>query len=251
MEKIKSMLFRKKTIETHHADYALLGADMHSHLLPGIDDGAPDMDTSIELIRGMQDLGFKKLITTPHIMWDMYKNTQALVLDKLGKLRDRVAEEKIDIEIEAAAEYFIDDHLEELLKNKQPLLSFGNKLVLVEFSMASPPFDLREVLFELQLQSYQPVIAHPERYAYLEHNKQFFTDLKDAGYLFQLNALSLSGYYGKSVADLAHYLCKKDYYDLVGSDLHHARHLEALRSPAAFTPIKKLVESERLLNRDL
>ena len=190
------MFFKKKNTDLNKLNYSLLNADMHSHLLPGIDDGSPDMETSIELIKGMKELGFKKLITTPHILWDMYKNTSTIILEKLDEVKNKLKEAQIYIDIQAAAEYFIDDHLEELLERKEPLLSFGNKMVLVEFSMASPPFDLKKTLFEMQIQGYQPVLAHPERYIYLEHNKNFYNELKDAGYLFQMNLLSLTGYYG-------------------------------------------------------
>src|SRR5258708_1973012 len=206
------MAFWKKK-NTELPDLSWLGTDMHSHLLPGIDDGSPDIETSLELIKGMKELGFKKLITTPHIMWDMYKNTRNTILEKSEQVRTKLKEEQVDIDIQAAAEYFIDDHLEELLKQKEPLLTFGNEMVLVEFSMASPPFDLKKVLFEMQIQGYQPVIAHPERYIYLKQNKSFYNELKDAGYLFQLNILSLTGYYGNSVMELARYLAKRQYYD--------------------------------------
>src|SRR5215212_482769 len=128
------MFFKKKNKETDKVDFSLLKADMHSHLLPAIDDGASKMEISLELIRGLKELGFKKLITTPHIMWDMYKNTNEIILERLTQLRQKLQEENIDIEIEAAAEYFIDDHVEKLLEQKIPFLSFGNKMVLVEFS---------------------------------------------------------------------------------------------------------------------
>lgn len=242
------MFFKKKNTDSHKTDYSILQTDMHSHLLPGIDDGSPDMEISVALVRGMKDLGFKKLITTPHIMWDMYKNTHSIISEKLAELRKRLKEEQIDIEIEAAAEYFIDDYMEDLLERKEPLLSFGNKMVLVEFSMASPPFDLKEVLFELQIQGYQPVIAHPERYIYLEHSKSFYSELKDAGYFFQLNILSLHGHYGRSVMELAHYLAKKEYYDLIGTDLHHLGHLEALKNPSIFPSLKRLLDTGKIQN---
>jgi protein-tyrosine phosphatase len=245
------MFFRRKNTDSIKADYSSLNADIHSHLLPGIDDGSPDIETSIQLIKGMKELGFRKLITTPHIMWDIYKNTRKIILEKLDEVKSKLREEKIDVEIYAAAEYFIDDHVEGLLNQKEPLLTFGNNLVLTEFSMASPPFDLKEVLFEMQIQGYQPVIAHPERYTYLEQNKNFYDELKDAGYLFQLNTLSLSGYYGGAVIDLARYLTKKGYYDLVGTDLHHLRHLETLKNPSVFSSLQKLVESGKIQNRVL
>jgi tyrosine-protein phosphatase YwqE len=160
-------------------------------------------------------------------------------------------EEKIDVGIQAAAEYYIDDHVEQLLREKKPLLSFGKKFVLVEFSLASLPLDLKDVLFEMQLQGYQPVIAHPERYAYLADRKKYFDELKDSGCLFQLNILSLSNHYGREVAELAHYFCKKNYYDLIGTDLHHSRHLEALQQPSLFTPLKRLLDSGRIQNASL
>ena len=245
------MFFRKRKAKGNVADYSVLHADIHSHLLPGIDDGSPDIETSIELISGMKSLGYKKLITTPHIMWDVYKNTRNIILERLQEVRARLADEQLDIELQAAAEYFIDDHLGELVERKEPLLSFGNNFVLVEFSMVSQPFDWKRTLFEMQIQGYQPVIAHPERYAYLDRNKTFYDELKSAGYLFQLNILSLSGQYGNSVTELARYLIKKGYYDLVGTDLHHVRHLEALKNHSVSSSLQQLLDSGKILNPTL
>jgi tyrosine-protein phosphatase YwqE len=242
---------KKRKTELKKPDYSLLKADMHSHLLPGIDDGSPDLETSINLIRGMQELGFKKLITTPHILWDIYKNTNAIILEKLEVVKNQLREERIDIQLEAAAEYFIDDHLAELLEKKKPLLTFGNRMVLVEFSMVSQPYELKKILFEMQMQGYQPVLAHPERYVYFERNKNIYDELKSAGYLFQLNALSLSGHYGNSVMKLARYLATNQYYDLIGTDLHHFSHLDALKNPSQSSILQQIFESEKILNREL
>src|SRR5688572_4983731 len=190
------LFFGKK--KTSSIDLSWLGADMHSHLIPGIDDGAPDIATSLELIKGLQQLGYKKLITTPHILWEVYPNTTEIITQGLASLKKAMADEGITIELHAAAEYFIDEYFEENLKKKIPLLPISGNMVLVEFSMITAPMDLQQVLFEMQIQNYQPVIAHPERYIYLTQSKQFFDELKDAGCLFQLNLLSLTGYYGKS-----------------------------------------------------
>src|SRR5512139_2336638 len=186
-------------------DFSQLKADMHSHLLPGIDDGSPDIETSLHLVQGLSELGFKKLITTPHVMQDMYPNTRDVILRQYELLKKNIDEAGLTIELGVAAEYFLDDNLKKLLNDKAPLLSFGDGLVLVEFSMASEPLDFKELLFEMQMQGYQPVIAHPERYVYHERNKEFFEQLKIAGYLFQLNIMSLAGAYGKSVNELAKY----------------------------------------------
>ena len=241
---------RKKGIEARN-DYGLLGTDMHSHLIPGIDDGSPDMQTSLQLVQGMVDLGFTKLITTPHVMWDMYPNTRENILEGVEKLKEAVIAEGIPVEIHAAAEYFLDDYVDGLLKKGEPLLPISGKKVLVEFSMANPSMNMKNILFEMQMQGYQPVIAHPERYIYLEGNKAYYDELKDIGCLFQLNILALGTYYGKSVHELALYLLKKDYYDIAGTDLHHFRHLGALHELGTQPALKKLLESGRLINKEL
>ena len=232
-------------------DYGQLGADMHSHLLPGIDDGSPDLGTSVQLINGLTELGFKKLITTPHIMQDMYPNKRADILERNDMLNKHLESENIHIQIEAAAEYFLDDNLKRLLANKEQLLTFGDNLVLVEFSMASEPIDFKELLFEMQMQNYQPVIAHPERYVYHERNKEFFEELKSAGYFFQLNIMALAGAYGKSVNELAKYFIKHQYYELAGTDLHNPHQLTHLHNHSIVHGLKELLDSGKLLNPEL
>jgi tyrosine-protein phosphatase YwqE len=240
-----------KSEKEHRFDFRLLHTDMHSHLIPAIDDGAPDMDTAILLIRGLSDLGYKKLITTPHIMGDMYPNSRKDILQRCTVLQQKVKEEKIDITIEAAAEYFLDEHVKNLLIGKEPLLTLKDNLVLVEFSMASQPANLKEILFEMQLQNYQPVIAHPERYIYQERNLEFFEVMKSAGYWFQLNLLSLTGCYGKSAQQLARIFIKKNYYELAGTDLHHAKHLHLLGQSLLAADMKHLLDSGTLKNHEL
>jgi len=244
-------LFSRSKPATGTIDLSVLKVDMHSHLLPGIDDGSPDIVTSLSLIKGMMDMGYTKLVTTPHIMWDMYKNTSEIISQKLEVVREAVKAEGLNVEINAAAEYFLDDYVAGLVANNEPLLTIKDKMVLVEFSMAYPSHSLKDILFDMQMQGYQPIIAHPERYIYLEQNKAFYGELKDLGCLFQLNLLSLTGYYGKSVTELANYLVKQNAYDLVGTDLHHFRHLEALHSPALSVQLRKLLDSGRIRNAEL
>jgi protein-tyrosine phosphatase len=238
-------MFKKE--EQITASLAWLYADMHSHLLPGIDDGSPDIATSLELIKGFQALGYKKIITTPHVLWEIYPNTTDIILRKLEEVRKAISNAGIDIEFHAAAEYFIDDHFTEQLKNKVSLLPISSNMVLVEFSMVNTPMDLQDVLFEMQMQNYQPVLAHPERYTYLSRRKEFFDQLKDSGCHFQMNLLSLSGHYGEDVQKLAEYLLKKNYYDLAGTDLHHQRHLSLLQKIPSLQ-IKRLQDSGNIKN---
>lgn len=244
-------LFSKSKPKGERFDYSLLNADMHSHLLPGIDDGADDMENSLQLIQGMRDLGYRKLITTPHVLWDMYKNTHEIILDKLALVKEAVKNAGIDVEIHAAAEYFLDEHVEELLQTKTPLLTISGNMVLTEFSMAFPGLNVKDLLFEMHMQGYQPIIAHPERYIYLEKNKEFYTELRDTGCYFQLNLLSLGGHYGRSVVELAHYLLKNGFYNLIGTDLHHMGHLEGLQRFDMPAPVRKLIDEGKILNPQL
>jgi protein-tyrosine phosphatase len=240
--------FRKKN--KGRTDLSGLYCDMHSHLLPGIDDGSPDMDTSMELIQGLVDLGYKKIITTPHIMWDMYKNTNEIIEIKWEAVTNELERRKIHVEFYAAAEYFVDDHFVDLLNRNTPLLTLKDNMVLVEFSFVEAPLNFKEILFDMQIKGYQPVIAHPERYTYFGANKSWYDQMKDVGCLFQVNLLSLCGFYGKAQMDLAQYLIKQKYVNLLGTDMHHARHLDILGT-ATLHGVEKLLDSGMIRNSQL
>ena len=123
-------------------------------------------------------------------------------------------------------------------------------MVLVEFSMLTAPLDVQKIFFEMQMQEYQPVLAHPERYTYLSRSKNIYEDLKYAGCIFQLNLLSLTGYYGRAVQELAEYLLKNNYYELAGTDLHHAQHLSALQKLSS-SPLYQTLKESSLRNSSL
>lgn len=230
-------------------DFSALGTDMHSHLLPGIDDGAKDTVQSLELIRALQDLGFSRFITTPHVMTDLYPNSPTTINAAFETLKQAGGN---DLPLLAAAEYFIDDHFDSLLEGGHPLLCLHDKIVLVEFSFVTTPLNYQQRLFELQLRGYQPVLAHPERYLYFGNSRNMYDELRTAGCQFACNILSFTGYYGKGPAELANYLFKKDYIDYLGTDLHHHRHIEALQKAHAVMPvIQKLSDAGRLLNKQL
>jgi protein-tyrosine phosphatase len=244
-----SIFQKKNALQT---DFSQLWCDMHSHLIPGIDDGAPDLATSIELIKGMIGLGYKKIITTPHIMWDMYKNTAETIMPGFNLVKNELKKNNLKIEFEVAAEYFLDDYFEKLVDADVPLLTFKDSLVLVEFSFVQEPADLKAILFKLQIKGYQPVIAHPERYLYFGAKKYWYEEMKDTGCLFQLNLLSLGGFYGKAAVELAHYLIKQRYFNFIGTDLHNSRHLELLGSSASHLhTIRKMIDSGDILNAEL
>lgn len=235
-------IFKKKTAA--NVDLSGLGADMHSHLLPGIDDGSPDAETSQRLINGLQDLGYSRLVTTPHIMWDIYKNDASIIDGAYKKLSVSA-----NISLRPAAEYFLDDHFDQLLQNNIPLLTIKDNWVLVEFSFVTAPINYKEKIFELQIKGYQPVLAHPERYSYFMAQKDIFEELRTAGCMFQVNLLSLTGYYGKGPLELGRHFIKKKWISLLGTDLHHDRHLHALQhAPALSDTVKSLLDSGTILN---
>lgn len=242
------LFFRKKVTRT--PDLSWLGADMHAHLLPGIDDGAADLNDSLELISALADLGYQKLIATPHILWDMYPNTPEIIAARLAEVQADLPASGLQLQLGAAAEYFIDDHFMELVERKEPLLTIGGKMVLVEFSMVTAPYELQQVFFEMQVQGYQPVLAHPERYIYLGRNKAVFEQLHDAGVYFQLNLMSLAGQYGRTAQELANHLLEKGYYQFAGTDLHNVRQLDALRKLAA-SPLVDQLRAYPFRNQEL
>lgn len=225
---------------------------MHSHLLPGIDDGSPDNATSLNLIQGLQELGYSQFITTPHIMWDVHKNDNDSISQAHNQLQQSLNQEKIQAPVKAAAEYYLDEHFDELLRSNTPLLTIKDNWVLVEFSFVTLPMHVKEKLFELQIKGYKPILAHPERYNYLLSQKKWYDELKDAGCFFQLNLLSLTGYYGKIPQELALYLVKKKHLDFLGTDLHHDRHLSVLQSsPSLMNHVKQVLDSGKILNATL
>lgn len=205
------------------ASWSVLGADMHSHLIPGIDDGAKTIDDSITLLRGLADLGYKTVITTPHIFIDYYANTSEIILNGLQTVQQALKDHNIDLTVRAAAEYYIDDHFTHLLET-EPLLTIHKKEVLVEFSMMFEPPMLADVLFNMQKKGYRPIIAHPERYLFFHRDLSKYQELKDRGCLLQMNMLSISGYYGQHIKAVADQLMAKGLYDYIGTDMHHEKH---------------------------
>ncbi|WP_298780318.1 CpsB/CapC family capsule biosynthesis tyrosine phosphatase [uncultured Polaribacter sp.] len=203
--------------------------DIHSHLLPGIDDGAKNIDDSIALIQKMSAYGIKNFITTPHVLGDVYQNSSETIKSKLEEVKAELIKRNItDISINAAAEYMMDEQFSELLKDDD-ILTLKDNFILVEMSYFSPPINLFDILFEIQLKGYKPILAHPERYNSYHNNFEIYYKLKKAGCLFQLNLLSLTEQYGKQVTKTAEKLLKENMYDFVGTDTHHFNHLHLLK----------------------
>lgn len=204
--------------------------DIHNHLLPGIDDGAQNIQESIELIKMYKDIGITKIYTTPHTMSDYYPNTPETINAALTKLNEGLIENNLsDIKVLAASEYMIDHEFENLVEEDQ-LLTFKGKHILVEMSYLKASENFNEVIYKLQLKGYTPILAHPERYLYHIDDDVVFTQMKNKGIKLQLNALSLSNYYGEKIKKKAIKLLKAGLYDFIGLDTHKTRHLNTLNT---------------------
>lgn len=234
MVSLKSF-FSKKNPEAEYPalkDFSVIGVDIHSHLIPGIDDGVKTMEESIEMIRALSALGFKKLITTPHIMSDYFRNTPEIILEGLQNVREEIKKQGIPIILDAAAEYYVDEHFLQKIREEN-ILTFGKKYVLFEISYINPPDTLSSIIFELNIRGYIPVLAHPERYPFWYQKFEEFYKLREAGALFQLNTNSLVGYYGIAAKRIAERMLDENMIDFIGSDLHGKRHLDALQKVVA------------------
>ncbi|MFM2136365.1 MAG: hypothetical protein RL021_1765 [Bacteroidota bacterium] len=243
MSWLQSIFGRRKDTESYppQSDFSAVVADIHSHLIPGIDDGVSNIEESLAMLRGLKELGYRKIITTPHIMSDYYRNTPEIILSGLEKVRAAAAHDGLGLEIHAAAEYYLDEQFVEMVNRKERLLTLGGNHLLFEISYINPPDNLHHLCFELNVQGYMPVLAHPERYPYWYGKEEVYTKLKDQGVLFQLNTNSLVGYYGPAARACAEHLIDRGMIDFIGSDMHGARHLDALRRVPDERYFRKLV----------
>lgn len=200
--------------------------DIHSHLLPGIDDGAKTFEDSLRLTRALQGFGISEIITTPHIIQHVWENTHEEIIANKNNTVEKLHENNIRIPFQAAAEYLMDDQFVRLFQSND-LLTLKDNHVLVEMSYINAPIQLYSILFDLRVAGYTPVLAHPERYLFYHKNFNEYEKLKKAGCLFQMNLLAVVGYYGENVTKIAEQLLQKGRYDFVGSDVHHDNHIAA------------------------
>jgi protein-tyrosine phosphatase len=243
-------LFSRPNLSKYSTDFSSVMTDMHSHLIPGIDDGARTIEDSLQLVKLMHALGYTKLITTPHIQAEFYKNTPEIIKSGLQLLRKAIDAENIPVRVDAAAEYLVDDGFEEKM-NSGSLLSFSDKYVLIEISYYSPHPNLKSLIFNLQCDGYKVILAHPERYSYWYNDFGKFNDLKDRGVFFQVNAVSLAGFYPDPVKKFAEKLIDHGMIEFIGSDMHNSRYMDALQKCQFEKSLAKLVASGKLMNSKL
>ena len=238
--------FRRSSLDS--LDFTILKTDMHSHLIPSIDDGSKSIEETIQLISALKNLGFSKIITTPHTMSDYYKNSSEIINKGTDEVCEEIKKRDLQIEFNSASEYYVDYDFRQKI-GKSQFLTFGSKYLLIEFPFVDKPKDIDEIIFELQLSGYNIVLAHPERYLYytIKELKKFIKK----GVLLQLNLLSITGYYSKKVRKNAEKLIDEDMISFVGSDCHNMHHVIKLRECLTNPLWHKLSRSENLLNNTL
>jgi tyrosine-protein phosphatase YwqE len=215
--------------------------DIHSHLLPGIDDGAKTFEDTLELSTGLLNIGFSQFITTPHIYQNVWDNTEEQIEEVEMTTKLDLKKNGISIPFRAAAEYLLNDHFIKLCQAGE-ILPLKDKYVLVEISYTNPPIQLYSIIFDLRVAGYTPVLAHPERYVYYHYDFDEYLKLKKAGCYFQLNLLAVTGYYGEGITKIAEKLLQKGMYDFVGSDVHHANHIDGFNEKIKIKDLSSLKE---------
>ena len=244
-------IFSKKEELLEPLELSFLKCDLHSHLIPGIDDGSPSMDITLEILKRFIDLGYSKIVTTPHVMSDYYRNTSEIIIEGLNLVREEIEKDKLQIEIDAAAEYNLEPSFEELLKNNQ-ILTFGkDNFLLFELSFFKEPPKLNEVIWQMRESGYCPVLAHVERYAYWHKDYDKIEELINRGVKLQLNIGSLTGSYGPDVKYFAERLVKDEVIEFVGSDCHHIQHIEMIEFARKLPIFHQLVRQNQILNKNL
>ncbi len=217
----------KKEVPLHEIipdDYV----DIHSHLLPAIDDGVKTIYQSAYILEQFEKFGIKKVITTPHVIQEVWPNSSQTIKNSVKELQEVLPPLGITkITLRASAEYMMDDLFYSRIKDND-ILPLHKNYILVEMSTFSPPINLNEILFEIKLAGYIPVLAHPERYTFYQNDLKKYHQLKETGFLFQVNLLSLSGFYGEKIKAFAYKMVNQGYIDFTGTDVHNYHQLQLL-----------------------
>ena len=236
-------IFRKKANVV--SDLNWLGVDIHSHMLPGLDDGAKDVNESLLYIKAMEEMGLDKLFFTPHIFTELYPNSKETILPALHDVQT-IYEGDLK-ELGAAAEYMVDHDF----RVDDDLMCLPHNHLLIEMSYLSETPNIEQTVFDLQVKGYKLILAHPERYNFYHNNTKRYQRLKEMGCSFQLNLLSIVGYYGKHVSQAAEFLLKENLYDFAASDLHHNKHLSLLKREVKSGNLYKMIGTYQFKNKSI
>ena len=240
-------IFKKK----EHNTTLFYDTEVHCHILPGIDDGSPDVATSVNLVKQMQEMGIRRIITTSHVTESTFENTPETIRNAYDTLRAALDKEGVEMEIHTSAEYRMDEYFLNQIKTNN-LLPFPEDFILIENSFLQPYWEIKELIFDLKMKGYTPILAHPERYTYYHKTPKIYKELHDYGCLFQVNLLSLSGYYYREVKDMAWKMLNDGMVGFIGSDIHNSRHIQHIKEYITTREYRKLEEkATNILNNKI
>jgi len=261
--------FRRKSEESHNLDTILfnesavtedtvyenfrfeaLKVDVHSHLIPGIDDGAQTVEEATILVQKLKSIGYTKLIVTPHTMMHRFANTTQSITDGLKVLKIALLKQQIIMDIEVASEYYLDEHLMDLVQ-KRDILTFGDNYLLFEMSYVNHPVNYELMIQKIIDAGYKPVLAHPERYLYMGRNFDKYVSLRILGVYLQLNINSIGGYYSPEVQKNARRLVSEGMISFLGSDTHRLKHSETLEKIINSDEYRDIFSKNLILNNTL
>lgn len=220
--------------------------DMHSHILPGIDDGSESVEESLEILKKMSSLGFRSIVATPHYITGSsfrHNNTKKEALVK--EIQTLLDEQHIDMKIYLGNEVYIDNEILSLIEKNEIACIHHSKYILIELPRNGKINDLDQMIFTLRSKGIVPIIAHPERYHCLQEDVALIDELVEKGALLQVNFESLDGKYGKNEKKLAEYLLKNQKLHFLGSDIHHEDSQFFKRLPTLKKAIIKFLGEEK------
>lgn len=243
-------LFRKKKYEPIPI-FEVLGTDMHCHLVPKVDDGSKCIEESVECMKALASVGYKKMILTPHFQTPRFENNEDDIVRRYEEMKRLAADMGVEIDIcGIGGEYRIDSGFAKRLENPR-FLQIGGKYVLVEFSLHQQMMGCDEMIFDMQMKGYEVILAHPERYPYLNVGGSRMEQLKNQGVFFQVNVLSLGGFYGEEAKRRAFEMVEGGLVEFLGTDTHNSMYAQALIDLTHNRKVEKLLMNHEFLNKTL
>lgn len=202
--------------------------DVHCHILPGVDHGSQSVEQSLEMLEAEMQMGINRVICTSHVTAETFENTPESLTNAYNILCKAVEEAGLDIELHVSAEYRIDEYWDTQYAQGN-ILPMPGKFILMENSFQQELLQLDELMFDLMVKGYRPILAHPERYGYYSHRHQRLEKLHSAGVKFQVNLLSLAGYFGQGPRETAVWLVKHGLVDMFATDMHDMKHAKVIQ----------------------
>ena len=231
--------------------FEALGTDMHCHLVPQVDDGSKCMEESIDCLKTLQAVGYKKVFITPHFQYPRFDNDEDDIVRRYGEVKKAAAAANLEIELAGiAGEYRIDSGFKKRVENPR-FLQVSGKYVLVEFSLHQQMMGCDEMIFDMQMKGYDVILAHPERYPYLNVMGARMEQLKNQGVFFQINALSLGGFYGDEAKKRAYQMLENGWVEFMGTDTHNTMYAQALVDLSNDRKVEKVLSKYEFLNNTL